>query len=294
MDKAITASNETILSILGDTNQVLQIVLKPDSSVMINTKYLIYASSPSLEEVPYHEVNSLLPFNEFIHLKFKKYKNNQLVRLKNISSGFEYIGVSKGGKIMKINPFFYHNLYVRIDSLIAVSFLVDLCEDSDYNSIINTHFRTINMRLGKTPYLCDYAMICPKAKKDNRSELVDKVVSSNKTESGKLEYDIASIQNEYLYLSSDKIMIEKRLGEHEQIVIMKYGLIAFEKSVTFFKINNNNKTHYFNSNEDIIVEGPGLIIFESVERKGKDRKGLWLALVSLVLICLEIIIPLLI
>ena len=75
---------------------------------------------------------------------------------------------------------------------------------------------------------------------------------------------------------------------------MKYGLIAFEKSVTFFKINNNNKTHYFNSNEDIIVEGPGLIIFESVERKGKDRKGLWLALVSLVLICLEIIIPLLI
>ena len=52
------------------------------------------------------------------------------------------------------------------------------------------------MRLGKTPYLCDYAMICPKAKKDNRSELVDKVVSSNKTESGKLEYDIASIQND--------------------------------------------------------------------------------------------------
>ena len=295
MENVIASSNETTLSILGDTNQVLQIILKPDSSVMINTKYLVYASSPSLEEVPYHEVNSLLPFNEFIHLKFKKYKNNQLVRLKNISTGFEYLGVSKGGKIMKINPFFYHNLYVRIDSLLAFSFLVDLCEDSEYSKIINTHFKTINMRLGKTPYLCDYAMICPKGKKDSRGELIDKVSNSNKNgESGKIAFDIASINNDYLYLSSDKIMIEKRLGEHEQIVVMKYGLIAFEKSVTFFEVNTNNKTHYFNSNEDIIVEGPGLIIFESVERKGKDRKGLWLALVSLVLVCLEIIIPLLI
>ena len=295
MDSSITSLNETMISILGDTNQVLQVALKPDSSVMINTKYLVYASSPSLEEVPYHEVNSLLPFNEFIHLKFKKYKNNQLVRLKNISSGFEYIGVSKGGKIMKINPFFYHNLYVRIDSLIAFSYLVDLCEDPEYNKIINTHFRTINMRLGKTPYLCEYAMICPKAKKDNKNEIVDKVFNTKKDgESGKITFDLASIKNDYLYLSSDKIMIEKRLGEHEQIVIMKYGLIAFEKSVSFFKVPNNNKNNYFNNNEDIIVEGPGLIIFESVERKGKDRRGLWLAMVSLLLICLEIIIPLLI
>ena len=39
------------------------------------------------------------------------------------------------------------------------------------------------------------------------------------------------LEFDYLYLASKKILIEKRLGENEQIIILKNGLVAFEKSV---------------------------------------------------------------
>ena len=65
MEKVLADSNmnTNVISVFGDNNQVFQIVLKPNDSVFLNTKYLTYASSPSVEEVPYHEVNSLLPLD---------------------------------------------------------------------------------------------------------------------------------------------------------------------------------------------------------------------------------------
>ena len=49
---------------------------------------------------------------------------------------------------------------------------------------------------------------------------------------------------------------------------MANGLVAFEQSITFNNIRKTEKNNkYVNNLNDIIVEGPGLIIFELSERK---------------------------
>ena len=53
------------------------------------------------------------------------------------------------------------------------------------------------------------------------------------------------------------MLIEKRLGVGESIIIRKNSLYLFEKSVIFHnEIKNDYKREFF------MVEGPGLIIFE--------------------------------
>ena len=52
------------------------------------------------------------------------------------------------------------------------------------------------------------------------------------------------------------------------MIIMSNSLIAFEQSVTFNNIRKTEKNNkYVNNLNDIIVEGPGLIIFELTERR---------------------------
>ena len=81
--------------------------------------------------------------------------------------------------------------------------------------------------------------------------------------------ELKSYLNDFIYISgSENSIVEKRLGNNEQIIINKEGLIAFEKSVNFFEIddnnnNNNNKITYLNNEQNILIEGPGLIIFET-------------------------------
>ena len=74
---------------------------------------------------------------------------------------------------------------------------------------------------------------------------------------------------DFLYISSNKNLIEKRLGVNEQIIIMKNQLIAFENSITFSKIikSQENKSTYVNYEIDLICDGPGLLIYELNERK---------------------------
>ena len=71
-----------------------------------------------------------------------------------------------------------------------------------------------------------------------------------------------------LIFREKKNLIEKRLGENETMAIMANGLVAFEQSITFNNIRKTEKNNkYVNNLNDIIVEGPGLIIFELAERK---------------------------
>ncbi len=58
------------------------------------------------------------------------------------------------------------------------------------------------------------------------------------------------------------MLIEKRLGVNEELAIRNNSIVCFEKSVNFHKIGNNLKYKLVNKNDFIIVEGPGLIIFE--------------------------------
>lgn len=292
MEKVLNSTNDNTqsISIYGDNNQVFQIVLKTNDTVMVNSNYIAYTSSPTLEEVPYYEVNSLLPVENQFDKNQNKIKNKQIIRLKNISNTFEYVGLTKGGKIMKISPLLYNNLYVRIDSLIAFSESIDLLEDSEYQKKIDAHFgKTIQM--GRPTFIPQFVLVKPKLQKKNKISVVLKTKDADS-----IATDLRSILHDYLYLASKKILIEKRLGENEQIIILKNGLVAFEKSVSFYKVcaSQNKNVNYVNSGEDIIIEGPGLVIFEPVKRKIKDMRSFFVFLVPTIFIFLQVVFSLLI
>lgn len=292
MEKLLNSTNDNSqsISIYGDNNQVFQIVLKTNDTVMVNSNYIAYTSSPALEEVPYYEVNSLLPVENQFDKNQYKIKNKQIIRLKNISNTFEYVGLTKGGKIMKISPLLYNNLYIRVDSLIAFSESIDLLEDTEYQKKLDTHFgKTIQM--GRPTFIPHFVLVKPKLQKKNKISVVLKTKDADS-----IATDLRSIIHDYLYLASKKILIEKRLGENEQIIILKNGLVAFEKTVSFYKVSvsQNKNINYVNSGEDIIVEGPGLIIFEPVKRKIKDMKPFFVFLVPTLFIFLQIVFSLLI
>lgn len=245
------------ISILGDNHQVFQIILRKNESIIVNSFYICYSSSPLLEEISYDEVNSLVNFNSSnLDRNEKKVSDKNIIRLRNKSNSIEYIGLTKGGKLMKISPLLYNNLFIRLDALIAFSDNLLLIEDSEYNKKIDNHFKTImdiaSIKTGKK-----FVMIKNQNKQNSFKPYGTNFIS---------ETDVNSYLNDFLYLSGEKMLIEKRLGDNEQIVIMKEGLVAFEKSVTFYKVNGN-KNKYVNSNEDIIIGGPGLIIFEPFNRK---------------------------
>ena len=86
-------------------------------------------------------------------------------------------------------------------------------------------------------------------------------------------------------------MIEKRLGGNEHIIIMKCHLIAFEKTVTFSKIikNDDKKITYINNENDIICEGPGLVIFELGEKKQSLFKTQKIIILTIIIIALYIL-----
>ena len=292
MEKVLNSTNDNTqsISIYGDNNQVFQIVLKTNDTVMVNSNYIAYTSSPTLEEVPYYEVNSLLPVENQFDKTQNKIKNKQIIRLKNISNTFEYVGLTKGGKIMKISPLLYNNLYVRIDSLIAFSESIDLFEDSEYQKKIDAHFGK-SIQMGRPTFIPQFVLVKPKLQKKNKISVVLKTKDADS-----IATDLRSILHDYLYLASKKILIEKRLGENEQIIILKNGLVAFEKSVSFYKVcvSQNKNVNYVNSGEDIIIEGPGLVIFEPVKRKIKDMRSFFVFLVPTIFIFLQVVFSLLI
>ena len=80
MEKVLNSTNDNTqsISIYGDNNQVFQIVLKTNDTVMVNSNYIAYTSSPTLEEVPYFEVNSLLPVENQFDKTQNKIKNKQI------------------------------------------------------------------------------------------------------------------------------------------------------------------------------------------------------------------------
>ena len=296
MEKVVqkTSDLKNQIQIYGDRNQVFQIVLKANDAIMINRQYVMYASSGQLEEVPYHEVNSLYPHEKYKSPQIKKIKNENIIRLKNKGNGFEYVGLSKGGKIMKITPLFYTDLYVKTDSLIAFSDSIELIEDSDYKKKIDTYFGTsIMMKIRKIFINKDFVLL--------RSKYHNRTIKDNEAQSliSSQTIDLASLISEYLYLQSEQILIEKRLGDNEQIIILKNGLVAFEKSVSFYKISKNQtqnkKLSYVNSNEDIIIEGPGLVIFNPYPRvKINIARVIISVVIPLLIVLIEVIISYLI
>ena len=258
------------IKIIGTESQTINIVLKKNEKININKNYIIYASSENLDEIIYKNVDILIRQGTHVSFKdeqLKKIENESIVRIKNKENNIEYVGLSKGGKIMKLTPLLYTNLYIRIENILAFNDGVEILKDKDMDQKMNILIQRNNFQFGFKDLIemylfnkSEYCLI--------KSRLNTTYYKFDDNESLSLLL-LSSYINDFIYISGKRNLIEKRLGEGETMVIMANSLIAFEQTVTFNTIskiiNKNNK--YVNSLNDIIVEGPGLIIYELGERK---------------------------
>ena len=257
------------IKIIGTESQTIHIILKRNEKININKNHILYASSEELDEIIYKNVDSLIRQNSNAPYKdeqLKKIENEFMVRLKNKENNIEYVGLSKGGKIMKISPILYSNLFVKVENILAFNDGVELLKDKEIDQRISRLIPKNNFKFGLRDliemYLNNKTDFCLVKSKLSTNSQVPKDPESLSL------LNISSYLNDFVYISGRRNLIEKRLGENETMVIMANSLIAFEQSITFNnlrKYEKNNK--YVNNLNDIIVEGPGLIIFELNERR---------------------------
>ena len=255
------------INIIGNESQTIHVTLKKNEKININKNYILYASSENLDEIIYKNVDSLIRQHTDLNSNLQKLDNESIVRLKNKENTIEYIGLSKGGKIMKITPFLYKNLYIKVENILLFNDGIELLKDKEMELKINKLIQKNNYQFGLRDlveiYLFNKSEYCLiKLKINSNSD------SFNDPESISL-LNLSSYINDFIYISGKKNLIEKRLGENETMVLMANSLIAFEQSVTFSNIRKDDKINnkYVNNLNDIIAEGPGLIIFELAERK---------------------------
>jgi len=285
------------INITGSDSQTIHITLKRNEKINVNKNYISYSSSDNLDEIIYSKIDSLFHQNysrsifslrnDIDNNKLKKISNRSIIRLKNKNNNIEYLGLSKGGKIMKITPILYNNLYIKIENILAFNDGVELLSDGEMVQKING----LNQQNNGISDMIDFFLF-------NRSEfcLIRSKLKINKNSFVNEEklslLDLSSYVNDFVYISGYRNLMEKRLGENESMVLMSKSIVAFEQSITFSHIKSDNKNNnkYVNSLNDIIVEGPGLIIFELTERRmilSKNTNKIFL--ISFVLLFFEII-----
>ena len=282
------------VKIIGTGSQTIHIILKKNEKININKNYILYASSEDLDEIIYKNVDSLIRQNINTPSKdqtLKKVENDFILRLKNKENNIEYVGLSKGGKIMKITPLLYNDLYVKIDNILAFNDGIEIFKDKDIDSKMNRLIQRNNLQYGFKDLLEQYLL--------NKTEycLVRTKLSTNSQIPKDIDsislLNISSYINDFIYISGKNTLIEKRLGENETMVLMSNSLVAFEQSVTFSNVKKTDKNNkYVNNLNDIIAEGPGLIIFELAERKIPMTNPMGnraFILITVVLFLLEII-----
>ena len=287
------------INITGSDSQTIHIILKRNEKINVNKNYISYSSSDNLDEIIYSKVDSLFRQNysqsifslrndtDTDNNKLKKVSNESVIRLKNKNNNIEYLGLSKGGKIMKITPILYNNLYIKIENILAFNDGVELLSDMEMDQKING----LNQQNNVVSDMIDSFLF-------NRSEycLVRSKLKINKNSFVNEEklslLNLSSYVNDFVYISGYRNLMEKRLGENESMVLMSRSIVAFEQTITFSHIKSDNKINnkYVNSLNDIIVEGPGLIIFELTERRmilSKNNNKIFI--ISFVLLFFEII-----
>ena len=260
-------------SIIGEESQTIQIILNKNEKININKKYLISASSEDITENLYKNVDFItLPGSERVNKDLQKVDNPQIVNLKNKNANIEYVSLSRGGKIMKIMPSFYNDLYIRLDSLLAFNNGIELYTDRKidedtkffrYKYFIPNYIHKLsrtNLLLNNYDNQRQFCLIKTKLNNELEENNFDNLVNSflfNKT----------NLINDMVFISGKNNLYEKRLGEGESMILLGESLLAFEGSISFRPIKEkkeNNK--YVNKLNDIIIDGPGLIIFEPCER----------------------------
>ena len=193
------------IKIIGTESQIIHIILKRNEKININKNFVLYASSEDLDEIIYKNVDSLIRQNTHISYKdepLKKVENESIVRLKNKENNIEYIGLSKGGKIMKITPILYNNIFVRSENILAFNDGIELLKDKDIDLKMNKLIQRNNIQFGLKEFLDMYIF--------NKSEfcLVKSKLSSNsqipKDPESLSLLNISSYINGFAYISGKK------------------------------------------------------------------------------------------
>lgn len=157
--------NFTILG--GEKDQVLQFILKNNKGIVTKRHHVHYRSS-SLEETLFTKKIDLVHHKEktteLDTKHYKKIKDDKLIRFKNTKMTFEYIGIANGGifwlkkgKIMKIHPILYNNLFIRYDKLLAFSDNIELYENPKISKSISTFCRKDALLLRDNRFYMIYA-----------------------------------------------------------------------------------------------------------------------------------------
>ena len=262
-------------SIIGEESQTIHIILHKNDKININKNYLISASSEELNENLYKNVDYIIipDSKRNLNKDLEKVNNPAIVNLKNTNGNNEYITLSNGGKIMKIIPCLYNNLYIRLDCLLAFNNGVELYTDKKVDKEINKLFPNNFFGLNRRPFLNRNNQFINNFETKRKFCLI-KTKLNNEIEENNFSnlansflYDKNNSVNDMVFISGKKNLFEKRLGEGETMILLGQSLIAFEGSISFRTIKSKNMNFkYVNELNDIIIDGPGLIIFEQCER----------------------------
>ena len=262
--------NTDSFSIIGSESQTIQILLNKNEKININKKYLITSSSDELREAAYNKMNTIFfgKSNENSNNKnMERIDSHLIINLKNTRPNMEYISLSKGGKIMIINPNLYYNLYIKLDSILAFNNGIELYTDKNskklntfffYRNIIRRdNFRRNIFQENNDQYETEqFCLIKPKVKtnisEDNLQNLSSLIFTKN------------NIINDLIFISGKSSLFEKRLGEGESMILNNSSLIAFEGSISLEMLPRyrNDYKKYVNVFNYLMIKGPGLIIFE--------------------------------
>lgn len=261
-------------SIIGEESQTIIITLNKNEKININKQYLISSSSEELKENLYKNVD-FVPFldsQKDLNKDLSKVDNPFVVNLKNTNANMEYISLSRGGKIMKIMPSFYNNLYIRLDSLLAFNNGIKLYNDKKVEVETNKFLRNNifipnyinnlsinNFLINDNESQKQFCLIKTKLKYEIEENNYDNLVNS-------FLFSKNNSINDMAFISGKNNLFEKRLGEGESMVLLGESLLAFEESISFRQIKEKDNCKYVNQINDIIIDGPGLIIFEPCER----------------------------
>ena len=266
-------------SIIGKESQTIHITLHKNEKININKNYLISTSSQELSEKIYKNVDFIMEImneneNANKNNNIEKVENPFIINLKNNNSNIEYLSLSRGGKIMKIMPCFYNNLYLRLDCLLAFNNGIDLYTDKKVDEEINATFPFNTLYLqNNIKYFIKNKPIEKNAELRYKFCLV-KTKLNNEIEDNNFDslansflFNKSNLINDMIFISGRSKILEKRLGEGESMVLLAQSLIGFEGSISFRQVKDKNGLNkYVNSLNDIYVDGPGLIFFEPFER----------------------------